>query len=124
MAEKDVHYFDWVEYPHARVRVEMDIKNGIPSQFVIQLERLVDGDWREVVRFDHEPDNPGGHDVTEEGIHMDVYRDGKKVGVKDDFPTVPLTDAPAYCIRYIETNAEALLRRFDTWHNLTDRTNH
>jgi hypothetical protein len=36
------------------------------TRFVIQLEYWLDGDWREVVRYDHDHDAPGGHDVTEE----------------------------------------------------------
>lgn len=63
-----------------------------------------------------------GHDVVEEGLHMDVYRDEEKARVKDDFPTVPLTEAPRYCIAYIRENADALLRRFDQWHDLNHPT--
>lgn len=54
----------------------------------------MNGDWNQVVRFDHNPANPNGHDITEEGLHMDVYRDSEKVWVKDDFPAVPLIHAP------------------------------
>lgn len=91
--DNSVRYFDWVEYLHARVRVE-------------------------VVRFDHDPTNPMGHDITEEGLHMDVYRDAEKVRVKDDFPSVPLTYAPRYCIAYIQHHADRLLHRFEQWHDL------
>lgn len=59
-----------------------------------------------------------GHDITEEGLHMDVYRDGEKVRVKDDFPPVPLTHAPRYATMYIERTADRLLRRFEQWHDL------
>lgn len=54
-----------------------------------------------MVRFDHEPENPMSHDTIEEGLHMDVDRDVKKVRVKDDFPPVALSDARQYCITYI-----------------------
>lgn len=84
--DNSVRYFDWVEYPHARVRVEIEKQEGIPTRFVIQLERRIDDDWHQVVRFDHNPANPMGHDLTEEGLHMDIYYDGEKVRVKDDFP--------------------------------------
>ncbi|XVH33873.1 DUF7718 family protein (plasmid) [Haloferacaceae archaeon DSL9] len=117
-AGDDVQYFDWVEYPHARVRVEIDKSQGRVTRFVIQLERSVAGEWSEVVRFDHEPENPMGHDITNEGLHMDIYRDGEKVRVKDNFPSVPLSDAPRYCILYIEQHANQLLRRFEQWHDL------
>jgi putative transposase len=35
---------------------------------MIQLEYWLEGDWREVVRYDHDHDAPGGHDITEEGL--------------------------------------------------------
>jgi hypothetical protein len=121
-AGDDVQYFDWVEYPHARARVEIDKSEGRVTRFVVQLERLVNNEWSEVVRFDHEPENPNGHDITEEGLHMDVYRESEKARVKDDFPPVPLSDAPRYCITYIRKNADQLLRRFEQWHDLNDPT--
>lgn len=51
--------------------------------FVVQLEYnpapWLDDDWKEVARFDHQPDSPGGHDVYEEGLHVDLYQmDGTK----------------------------------------------
>ncbi|WP_123622796.1 hypothetical protein [Halorubrum sp. CSM-61] len=118
MGDNSVEYRDWVEYPHARLRVEIVKESGVPTRFVVQLERRVDDDWRQVVRFDHDPENPMGHDITEEGLHMDVYRNGEKSRVKDDFPPVSLTRAPRYCIAYIEQHADPLLRRFETWHDL------
>lgn len=63
---------------------------GAPKRFVVQLERRIDDDWWEVVRFDHDPENPMGHDITQEGLHMDVYKFGEKARVKDDFPPVRL----------------------------------
>ena len=74
------------------------------------------------------------HDITEEGLHMDVYRRsrpsasgldpeavhkfGEKARVKDDFPLVNLTRAPRYRVAYIEQHADTLLRRFEKWHDL------
>ena len=46
---------------------------------MVQLEYWTDGAWQEVVRYDRDPESEMGHDVTEEGLHMDVYRDGEKV---------------------------------------------
>jgi hypothetical protein len=53
---------------------------------------------------------------------MDVYRKGEKARAKDDFPTVPLTEAPRYCITYARRHADTLLQRFDQWHDLTPPT--
>jgi hypothetical protein len=60
-----------------------------------------------------------GHDITEEGLHMDIYRDGEKYRVKTNFPTVPLSDAPKYAESHIRGQADQLLRRYEQWHNLT-----
>ena len=68
MGDNSVEYRDWVKYPHARLRVEIMKEAGVPKQFVVQLERCVDDGWREVVWFDHDPENPMGHDITEEGL--------------------------------------------------------
>jgi hypothetical protein len=50
---------------------------------------------------------------------MDVYRDGEQVRTKQDFPPVPLSEAPDYCVSYFKNNADPLLQRFEQWHNLT-----
>ena len=31
-----------------------------------------------MVRYDHDPASEFGHDATEEGLHIDVYRDGEQ----------------------------------------------
>ena len=90
----------------------------MPTRFVVQLERGIGDEWRQVIRFDHDPENPMGHDIAEDGVHMDVYRDGEKVRVKDDFPPVPLNHAPRYCITYTRENAARFLDRFEQWHDL------
>ena len=98
--------------------MEIDKEWGTPTRFVVRLERCVDGDWREVARFDHDSEKPMGYDVTEERLYMDVYRDGEKVDVVDSFPLVSLSDAPAYCFAYLKEHAGALLERFELWHDL------
>lgn len=117
MADADKHYTTWIEYPHARLRFVLDT-NGTPSRFLIQLEYLVDDEWQQVVHFDHNPAAPDGHDIVEEGLHMDIYRDGEQYMVQTDFPPVQLSVAPRYCTMYIEQNADRLLRRFEQWHDL------
>lgn len=120
MSDADVSYTDVIEYPHARIRVVI-YTNGTPSQFFIQLECHVADVWEPVVHFDHNPTAPDGHDIVEEGLHMDIYRDGEQYMVRDDFPPVSLSYAPRYCTTYIETNADRLLRRFEQWHDLNSR---
>lgn len=67
---------------HVQIRTAFCTDRGEVTQFLVQLEYWHDGDWREIVRYDHDRNAPGGHDVTEEGLHRDVYREGKKTGQK------------------------------------------
>lgn len=87
--------------------------------FVVQLEYnaqpnvLEADDWRQVARFDHDPSAPNGHDVTEEGLHMDVYSGGEKVDVKREFPDVPLSEAVQFCESYLVERRDDILSQFD-----------
>lgn len=119
MPEKQ--WTDWIEYLHARTRIMIDTTTGDMRRFLVQLEYRSEGKWGPVVRFDHNPEGTYGHDITEEGLYMDIYRDGEKVRVKDDFPPVALSRAADYCMSYIEANADQLLRRFEKWHNIGPR---
>lgn len=104
----------------SQIRTGLSTERGRVTRFFVQLEYWLDGEWREVVRFDHDPSSPFGHDVASEGIHMDVYRNGRKYHVKRDFPAVELNRAPRYCTAYIRENTDSLLRRFERWHNVND----
>jgi hypothetical protein len=115
----DRSYTDWIEYPHAQLRFILDTERGTPTRFLVQLEYRDEGEWKPVVHFDHNPEGTYGHDMTEEGLHMDIYRDGEQYLVRQDFPPMKLSRAPAYCVSYIKTEADRLLRRFEQWHNLT-----
>lgn len=81
----DADHVEWVEYPNARVRSELDVRRGIPTRFVVQLEYRVDSEWSVVARFDHDSTGEQSHDVTEDGLHMDVYRNGEKYRVERGF---------------------------------------
>jgi hypothetical protein len=37
--------------------------------------------WETVVRYDHDAEgsDEATHDVTEDGLHIDIYRDGEKI---------------------------------------------
>lgn len=107
----------------AQIRAGLSTDSGDVTRFLVQLEYWLDGEWLEVVRFDHNPNTGFGHDITEDGLHMDIYRDDQKYRMKDDFPPVELNRAPRYCTTYIREHADRLIRRFERWHNVneTDR---
>lgn len=116
--------FVWVAWPYARIRRELSVSRGAVTRFVFQLEYDVratpDGrsphDWRAVARFDHDVD--GSHDVAEEGLHLDVYRNGEKVETFRGFPEVPLNEAPDFCQRFLVVNSDDLLDQFERWHDV------
>lgn len=111
-------YFVWITYPSVRIRTEFEKRRGVVMRFVVQLEYnsqpdvLEADDWRQVARFDHDPAAPGGHDVTKEGLHMDIYSDGKKVAVARDFSEVPLNEVIDFCERVLRNRSDELLARF------------
>ena len=90
------------------------------TRFVHQLEYNVaatpagthEPDWQPVTRFDHNTDDTQKHDIRDEGLHLDIYKDGEKYQVKTGFPTVELSSALDYCKRWLRTNAADLLERF------------
>jgi len=57
--------------------------------FVVQLEYLYEGNWTTVVRYDPDPASKQGHDVTDEGLHIDVYSEGEKYRTEYVAPPMP-----------------------------------
>jgi hypothetical protein len=104
----------------AQIRAGLTTHRGDVTRFFVQLEYWLDGTWLEVIRFDHNPDTEFGHDITRDRLHMDIYRNGQKHCVKDDFPPVELNHAPRYCTMYINEHADRLIRRFEQWHNVNE----
>lgn len=116
----------WIRWPYARIRREREIRRGEMQYFVVQLEYDIQAtptgenepDWQPVARFDHNTDPAHGHDISVEGLHLDIYKDGEKYTVKTGFPNVSLDTAPEFCERYFEVNGGRLLEQFEHWHDL------
>ena len=53
-----------------------------------------------------------GHDIGEEGLHMDVYRNGKKYRTVRGFPLIRPTQAPRFCEQFLLERADDLTRSF------------
>lgn len=119
----------WIDWPHARIRRELDIDHGTVIRFVVQLEYNVaahssshiEPDWRVVARFDHDAMAPGGHDVTEEGLHLDIYRDGHRYQRLRGFPLLPAGRAMRFAEETFRVRARRLLARFEQWHDIDRR---
>lgn len=103
-----------------QLRTAFSTDRGEVTRFVIQLEYWLDDEWCEVVRYDHDRDAPGGHDVTEDGLHRDVYRDGEKYRTETVSLPLPATAAFEHAEEDLRENAEGFVRRFEQWHEVTD----
>ena len=106
-----------------QLRTAFSTDQGTVTKFVVQLEYWLEGDWREVVRYDHDRDAPGGHDITEEGLHRDIYRDTAKIRSETVSPPIPANDGFDAAEEDLRTNIERFIRRFETWHEVKDRSN-
>jgi hypothetical protein len=116
----------WIRWPYARIRRSLKTERGEVIQFTAQLEYDVQAtpsgqntpEWRTVARFDHDANSLHGHDVAEEGLHLDIYRNEEEYKVKTAFPPVPLSRAFRYCEEYLTQHADYFLQQFEEWHDL------
>ncbi|PSP95639.1 hypothetical protein BRC91_01835 [Halobacteriales archaeon QS_4_62_28] len=116
-------WYDWVTWnPKTRICANINTEQGDVTNFIVAYEYKLRGSWETVAQFDHGPESPYGHDIDEEGLHMDLYKEGQKYRVvRSKFPYVPVNHAPRYCIEYIKRNHGALIERFEQWHNVNRR---
>jgi hypothetical protein len=94
-------------------------EHGEVTRFTVQLEYLLDGRWTPVVRYDHDGvTDRGGHDVTEAGLHMDVYRDGEKLRQEYIAPPMPAGVALNFAEDHLRENMQRFTERFEEWHGI------
>ena len=117
----DLPYTTWIEYPHAQLRFVLDTERGTPTAFVVQTEYRVEDEWKPVVRFDHNPAGTYGHDVTEEGLHIDVYRDGEQHRTEYVAPPIPAGVALDRAEDHLSNNLVWFVTRFEQWHGIRNR---
>ncbi|GEM_PF-1505296 len=101
-----------------QLRTAFSTERGHVRRFVIQLEYWVNGDWEEVVRYDHESEAPGGHDITQEGLHRDVYRDGEKIRTEHVTGPIPANEGFNAAEADLQENVERYIERFELWHEV------
>lgn len=107
----------------SQIRVGTTVEEGEVTKFVRQLEYRVGDDVLEVVRYDHDTVAADGHDVTEEGLHMDVYRNGEKIRAEQIAPPESANRALTRAEEHLAENIEQFVRRFEQWHNLNPNNN-
>ncbi len=91
---------------------------GTVTRFVVQLEYDQNGEWTPVVRYDHDTGGDQSHDVTEEGIHIDVYRDGEKYRTEYVAPPMPAGVALDFAEDHLAENVQHFIERFEEWHGI------
>lgn len=105
-----------------QLRTAFSTDRGLVTRFLVQLEYWLGGEWYEIVRYDHDLERQSGHDVTEEGLHRDVFRDGKKFRTESVSDPVPANEAFDYAEDDLRENAERFVRRFERWHGVREPT--
>ncbi|QGN06153.1 hypothetical protein Hrd1104_01805 [Halorhabdus sp. CBA1104] len=106
-----------------QIRTAFTTEQGEVVRFMVQLEYWHSGDWKPVVRYDHDRDAEGGHDIAAEGLHMDIYRDGEKVDVKDVTGPIPATEGFDYAEDDLRENVQQYIKRFEQWHDIKNGSN-
>lgn len=104
-----------------RRRLGYSHDRGDVTRFVVQLEYRLEGEWTPVVRYDHDPASEHGHDVTDEGLHVDVYRDGEKYRTEYVAPPMPAGVALDFAEDHLGKNTQQFVTRFEEWHEIRNR---
>jgi hypothetical protein len=96
---------------------------GEVTRFVIQLEYHHNGEWHEVVRYDHDAvgSDEATHDVTEEGIHMDIYRNGEVEATEYVSPPLDADVAMDRAKDHLFNNLQRFVKRHEQWHEIPNR---
>jgi hypothetical protein len=104
-----------------QIRVGIDTERGDVTRFLIQLEYRRSGEWDTVVRLDHDSEgsDEATHDVTEEGLHVDVYRDGEKVRVEEASGPLPANEALNAAEEHLRENLQRYINRYEQWHGIS-----
>lgn len=105
-----------------QLRLGFSKDRGTVTKFVVQLEYWLDGGWQTVVRYDHDRAAEGGHDVTEEGLHRDIYREGEKIRSEEVTGPLPANKAFEYAEEDLKERVERYVRRFEKWHGVKERS--
>lgn len=120
--EYDREYLSTVPGP-ARQRTGRDTVEGEVTRFVVQLEYSHGGAWQPVVRYDHDGtgESEHAHDVTEEGLHIDIYRDGEKHATEYIASVQSANTALDRAEDHLSNNLQRFINRYEQWHNIRGR---
>lgn len=107
-----------------RRRLGINVTRGKVTRFIVQLEYCLDpryDNWITVVRYDHDAkeSTEATHDVTEDGLHIDIYRDGENYDSHELTPPLPANDALETTEDHLSEHLDRYIRRFEQWHGIT-----
>jgi len=117
----DTTYTVDIHAPYVQRRTYLDVAKGNVQRFYVQLEYnkgyryKQDDDWEDIAWFDHQPENELGHDIRDEGLHMDIYHPTATNRKVTEFPNVDLSSAPGFCERYFDKNYREICSRYFNW---------
>ena len=103
-----------VAHPGCEITVGFDRHQNYIPRFLVRLHYTQSGGppWKTVAQFDHNENDDSGHDIYEEGLHLDMYlADGRTLKLRpvtgglDPNPGVVIRG----CVDYLEDLAEYLL---------------
>lgn len=108
-------YVDISRRTDSRTRIGFDRWANEVLRFIVQLQYSdryfgrTEPDWYTIAQFDHDPTGPHGHNIFEEGLHIDIYQNRRKAFVIEP----PCEDLPSNlgtiigrCKIYFEENLE------------------
>lgn len=118
MAEYDVTPPPVRLIERVQLRTAFSTDRGTVTAFLVQLEYWRRDDWDPVVRYDHDREAAGGHDVTEEGLHRDVFRGGQKDRTVQVTGPIPANRGFDYAEDDLRGNLEGYVSRYERWHDI------
>jgi len=123
----ETNYQHEIRPPYVRKRFHLVTERGVPIEFTIQLEydrsRIAAGPdrWGPLARFDHNQNAIDGHDVRQEGLHLDLLDpDGSKHDVRRSFQYRHIKQYPPYCEDYLEKYCDTLVRDYERRNDIRD----
>jgi hypothetical protein len=106
-----------------QTRVAFDRETDRITRFVVQLEYHHGGEWHPVVRYDHDGtgESEHSHDVSEDGLHIDIYRDGNNYRTEYVAPALSGAVALDRAEDHLQNNLEGFTNRYEQWHGIRDQ---
>lgn len=106
-----------------QIRIGFDRDRNVITRFFVQLEYHHGGEWNPVVRYDHDAEgsDKAAHDVTEEGLHIDIYRAGEKHATEYIMSVQDGASAFSHAEDHLAENLERFISRYEEWHGIEDQ---